>query len=72
MGAGQRSDPPLDLREYWYPALPARRVPRNKPLYWRMLGDELALFHTRDCSIGAVSDVCPHRGASMSRGYCFH
>ena len=64
--------PALGLREYWYPALPIKRVPKNKPLYWRMLGDEIAFFRTRDDSIGAVSDVCPHRGASMSRGFCFY
>ena len=63
--------PPLGLREYWYPALPARRVPRRRPLYWRMLGDEIALFRTKDGSIGAMSDVCPHRGAAMSKGFCF-
>ncbi|HVB80769.1 MAG TPA: Rieske 2Fe-2S domain-containing protein [Candidatus Binataceae bacterium] len=63
--------PPLGLREYWYPALPARRVPRRKPLYWRMLGDEVALFRTKDGSIGAISDICPHRGAAMSKGFCF-
>lgn len=64
--------PALGLREYWYPAIEASRVPRSKPLYWRMLGEEIALFRTRDGSVGAVSDVCPHRGASMSRGYCFY
>ena len=64
--------PALGLREYWYPALPADRVPKSKPLYWRMLGDEIALFRSKDGSIGAVSDVCPHRGASMSRGFCFY
>lgn len=64
--------PPLGLREYWYPALAEKSVPRNKPIYWRMLGEEIALFRTRDGSIGAVSDICPHRGASMSRGFCFY
>lgn len=62
--------PPLGLREYWYPAVPARRVPRRKPLYWRMLGDELVLFRASS-GIAAVSDICPHRGASLSRGKCF-
>lgn len=63
--------PPLGLREYWYPMLPARRVPKKKPLYWRMLGDELSLFRDKDGNVVAVSDVCPHRGASLSRGSCF-
>jgi len=73
-GAGDRRllVPPLGLKEYWYPALRARSVSRGKPVYWRMLGEEIALFRTKDGSIGAVSDVCPHRGASMSRGSCFY
>jgi len=64
--------PPLGLKEYWYPALPARRVKSRKPLYWQMLGQELALFRDKDGNIAAVSDICPHRGASMSRGDCFY
>src|SRR4051812_30704229 len=61
--------PPLGLREYWYPALPVQRVPKKKPIYWRMLGDEIAFFRAKDGEISAVSDVCPHRGASMSEGF---
>lgn len=64
--------PPLGLREYWYPALPARRVPRRKPFYWRMLGEEIAFFRDKDGNVAAVTDVCPHRGASMSEGFCFY
>lgn len=64
--------PPLGLREYWYPALPASRVKAAKPLYWVMLGEELAFFRNKEGGISAVSDVCPHRGASMSRGDCFY
>jgi phenylpropionate dioxygenase-like ring-hydroxylating dioxygenase large terminal subunit len=64
--------PPLGLREYWYPALAANKVPVKRPLYWRMLGEEIAFFRTADGGIAAVSDVCPHRGASMSDGYCFY
>lgn len=64
--------PPLGLREYWYPMLPARRVKGRKPLYWQMLGQELALFRDEEGNVAAVSDICPHRGASMSRGDCFY
>ena len=28
------------------------------------------LFRTKDGGVGAMSDVCPHRGASMSKGVC--
>lgn len=74
LGSGPRDMrakiPPLGLREYWYPALPVKRIRGRRPLYWRMLGDEIALFRTPS-GVGAVSDVCPHRGASLSRGKCF-
>jgi phenylpropionate dioxygenase-like ring-hydroxylating dioxygenase large terminal subunit len=64
--------PPLGLREYWYPALPARRVPKKKPLFWQMLGDEITFFRNKEGEVAAVSDICPHRGASMSAGDCFY
>src|SRR5579859_4197107 len=64
--------PPLGLREYWYPALPAKKVGR-KPLYWVMLGDELAFFRDERGEVVALSDVCPHRGASLShQGNAFY
>ncbi len=66
----RRSIPPLGLREYWYPALPARKVAR-KPLYWNMLGDDLVLFRDKQGEVVALSDICPHRGASLSEGACF-
>ena len=65
--------PALGLREYWYPAIEARKVKgKRKPVYWVMLGEELVLFRNRDGSIAALSDVCPHRGASLSGGDCFY
>jgi len=63
--------PPLGLREYWYPALPAKKV-RRKPLYWNMLGDDLVFFRDRQGEVAALSDVCPHRGASMNEGACYY
>jgi phenylpropionate dioxygenase-like ring-hydroxylating dioxygenase large terminal subunit len=59
--------PPLGLREYWYPAVELSRISSSKPLYWRMLGEELVLFRSGD-GVGALTDVCPHRGASLSQG----
>src|SRR5271154_100946 len=63
--------PPLGLREYWYPLVPDRRVPRKKPLFWKMLGDELVLFRNKEGEVKALTDVCPHRGASLAKGKCF-
>lgn len=63
--------PLLGLREYWYPALPVEKV-RSRPLFWVMLGDELVFFRDKQGEVVALSDVCPHRGASLSEGDCFY
>ncbi|NIO08754.1 MAG: Rieske 2Fe-2S domain-containing protein [Deltaproteobacteria bacterium] len=67
----RRSIPPLGLREYWYPALPAKKVTR-KPIYWNMLGDDLVFFRDKQGEVAALSDICPHRSASLSEGACFY
>ena len=64
--------PALGLREYWYPTVPARRVPRDRPLFWQMLGEELVLFRDEEGNVAALSDVCPHRGASLAGGKCHY
>jgi phenylpropionate dioxygenase-like ring-hydroxylating dioxygenase large terminal subunit len=65
--------PALGLREYWWPALPSSKVPTGrKPIYWKMLGEELAFFRDEYGKVAAISDVCPHRGASMSQGTSFY
>lgn len=63
--------PVLGLKEYWYPALPAKKVGKD-PLYWVMLGEELVFFRNQSGNVVAVSDICPHRGASLSEGDCFY
>jgi len=64
--------PPLGHREYWYPALPARDVPKKKPMPLRMLGDDLVFFWGKDGQVKALKDACPHRGAYLSLGDCFY
>ena len=49
----------------------ARKI-KAKPVFWVMLGEELALFRDKDGEVAAMSDVCPHRGASLSEGDCFY
>lgn len=66
----RRGVPRLGLREYWYPMIPARRVRAGRPLFWKMLGDEIVLFRDAQGEVAALSDVCPHRGASLSAGRC--
>jgi phenylpropionate dioxygenase-like ring-hydroxylating dioxygenase large terminal subunit len=63
--------PPLGLREYWYPALPARAVGWTKPVGLRMLGEDLVFFRDTAGEVQALLDVCPHRGVALSEGDCF-
>src|SRR5512145_1914048 len=53
--------PKLGFREYWYPAVEARKV-RGKPVSLMMLGDDLVLFRDAAGRVAALSDWCPHRG----------
>lgn len=62
--------PEKGLPEYWYPAISARQVGRKKPLYLKLLGEELALFRGKDGAVRAVGNVCPHRGGFLSAGDC--
>ena len=62
--------PPLGLRDYWYPAIPAAKVGSNRPRKVRLLGQDLALFRDQHGTVVALDDVCPHRGARLSEGRC--
>ena len=62
--------PRLGLRNYWYPAIPARRVGSRNPIQVKMLGDVICFFRGESGKVAAISDVCPHRGALISEGTC--
>lgn len=62
--------PATGLREYWYAAVAASTVARRRPTHVKLLDTHLALFRGKDGNIVAVSDACPHRGGSLSRGKC--
>ncbi len=64
--------PALGLRNYWYPAIAARRVGRRKPVKVSMLGEDLCLFRGATGDVVAIQDVCPHRGARLSEGDCHY
>jgi phenylpropionate dioxygenase-like ring-hydroxylating dioxygenase large terminal subunit len=52
----------------WYVACDAVDVPHDKPKHVRMLGHDFALFRDSGGKINCVSDICVHRGASLSHG----
>ena len=37
-----------------------------------MLGDEIVLFRDEHGDVKAITDICPHRGASLAQGKCFY
>src|SRR5712692_7161179 len=58
--------PALGLREYWYPALPAKAVGWKKPVGLKLLGTQLVLFRDKEGTIQCLWDYCPHRGVYLS------
>jgi len=56
----------LGFRNYWYPALPSRKL-RKKPIPIKILGEKLLLIrHRGKCY--AIEDRCAHRGVPISAG----
>jgi phenylpropionate dioxygenase-like ring-hydroxylating dioxygenase large terminal subunit len=62
--------PPKGLREYWYPALPAKAVGWKKPVALRIVSTDLVFFRDADGEVRALWDYCPHRGVYLSWGHC--
>lgn len=63
--------PALGLKEYWYPALPAKDVGWKKPVGLRICGIDFVFFRDKNGEVQALWDYCPHRGAYLSWGDCF-
>lgn len=51
----------------WYVAAPTDKV-GEEPVRVRMLGCDFVLFRDEQARIACLSDICCHRGASLSRG----
>ena len=66
----RRLVPKLGLRNYWYPAIAARKIPKRHPVQVRMFGEELCFFRGAQGQAVAIRDICPHRGARPSEGTC--
>ena len=54
----------------WYVAAESADVVLGKPYGVKMLGCDFVLFRNEDRAVSCLSDVCVHRGASLSRGTC--
>lgn len=57
------------LRNFWYAAAASEQVTADAPLGVEMLGMKLSLFRDAQGVVRCVSDVCPHRGAPLSKGW---
>jgi len=56
------------LRNYWYPVLQSGDLPSDKPIGFKVLGEELVAWRDRHGHPRVVRDHCPHRGVKMSLG----
>ena len=63
--------PSAGLKEYWYPALPARDVGSKRPSSLKIADEELVFFRDKNDEVQALWDYCPHRGVYLSWGQCF-
>lgn len=52
----------------WYTLGPISNFPINKPTKIMFNGNPLAVWRDSNNIMAAVSDICPHRGASLSKG----
>jgi phenylpropionate dioxygenase-like ring-hydroxylating dioxygenase large terminal subunit len=66
----RRLIPKIGLKEYWYPAIPDKEVSEKKPVFLKIVGEDLCLFRGRDGKVAALTNACPHRGAMLARGDC--
>lgn len=62
--------PETGLREYWYPAIAARKVGTRKPVALHILDSELVLFRDKHGEVAALQNDCPHRGMPLALGDC--
>lgn len=62
--------PHLDkpLRNFWYLALPSRKLKKGRMKPMTLLGDPIVLGRKNDGGIFALRDICPHRGMPLHHG----
>ena len=55
------------MRQYWMPIYLSSDLPENdsKPERMKLLHEDLIIFRDSEGRVGLVTEVCPHRGASL-------
>jgi phenylpropionate dioxygenase-like ring-hydroxylating dioxygenase large terminal subunit len=56
------------LRDFWYLAVPARRLTPGRTLGKTLLGEPVVLGRAADGTPFALADFCPHRGMPLRHG----
>lgn len=59
---------PLGLRNYWYPVLQSEELGRERPVGFRVLGENFAAWRDAQGKPCVVTDRCPHRSIQLSVG----
>ncbi len=56
------------IKNQWYSITSSKSVKKNKILALRRFGENLVLYRNSEGTIGCVTDLCAHRGASLEKG----
>jgi phenylpropionate dioxygenase-like ring-hydroxylating dioxygenase large terminal subunit len=59
---------PLGLRNYWYPVLQSEELPAERPVGFKVLGENLAAWRDAEGRPNVVRDRCSHRSMKLSVG----
>ncbi|MFC1669948.1 Rieske 2Fe-2S domain-containing protein [Spirochaetota bacterium] len=60
------------IRNFWYAILQSKELKKNKMIGVTRLNEKLVLWRSDDNSIHCISDLCAHRGVSLSIGKLVH
>ena len=58
----------MQFNPHWYVVGEAKDFPINKPKKITLNGSPIAVWRDNSDNYAAISDICPHRGASLSHG----
>jgi nitrite reductase/ring-hydroxylating ferredoxin subunit len=62
------SEPFMQFNPHWYVVGQAKDFPINQPKKITLNGSPIAVWRDSSDNYAAISDICPHRGASLSHG----
>lgn len=57
------------LLPFYYPLLPLSELPKQKTRKVEVMGEPMVCYHNKNGSYIVHTDICPHQGASLSKGW---